>query len=117
MSSKQSHERVLLLNYQDDQRRYDDQVDDAEIVRSSRIVWAFFFMLAAFIVWAYFAELSEVSMGTGKVVPTSREQVIQSLEGGILQELHVREGGMAEPGQVLDQRDRKKTEAEQGEKD
>jgi len=115
MSSKQSHERVLLLNYQDDQRRYDDQVDDAEIVRSSRIVWAFFFMLAAFIVWAYFAELSEVSMGTGKVVPTSREQVIQSLEGGILQELHVREGDIVEAGQVLAQLDLTKTEADVGE--
>lgn len=115
MSSKTGHERVLLLNYQDDQRRYDDQVDDAEIVRSSRIVWAFFAMLVVFIVWAYFAELSEVSMGTGKVVPTSREQVIQSLEGGILQELHVREGDIVEAGQVLAQLDLTKTEADVGE--
>lgn len=115
MSNDNSHERVLLLNYQEDQRRYDDQVDDAEIVRSSRIVWAFFFMLAAFIVWAYFAELSEVSMGTGKVIPTSREQVIQSLEGGILQELHVREGDIVEAGEIIAQLDLTKTEADVGE--
>src|SRR5699024_2880923 len=75
----------------------------------------FFLLVAAFIVWAYFAELSEVSMGTGKVVPTSREQVIQSLEGGILQELHVREGDIVEAGQVLAQLDLTKTEADVGE--
>ena len=31
----------------------------------------------------------------------SREQIIQSLEGGILEELNVREGDIVEPGQVL----------------
>lgn len=45
------------------------------------------------------------------MVPTSREQVIQSLEGGIIADLHVREGDIVEKDQVLAQLDLTKTEA------
>lgn len=51
--------------------------------------------------WADSAVLDEVTRGEGKVIPSSREQVIQSLEGGILAELLVREGDVVEHGQVL----------------
>lgn len=102
---------ILLLNYEDDKRRYDDQVDEAEIVRSSRIIWCFLLLIVALLVWSYFASIVEVSKGTGKVIPTSREQVIQSLEGGILSELYVREGDIVEEGQTLAQLDLTKTEA------
>ena len=43
----------------------------------------------------------EVTVGTGRVIPSSREQIIQSLEGGILAELAVREGAVVEKDQVL----------------
>ncbi len=62
-------------------------------------------MLAAFLVWAWFAPLAEVSSGPGTVIPSSREQVVQSLEGGILAALSVREGQLVEEGQVLAQLD------------
>lgn len=52
-------------------------------------------------VWAYFARVEEVTRGEGKVIPSSREQVIQSLEGGILEQMNVREGDVVEAGQVL----------------
>lgn len=51
--------------------------------------------------WADYAVLDEVTRGEGKVIPSSREQVIQSLEGGILAELLVREGDVVEQGQIL----------------
>ena len=75
------------------------------------VVWVVAFMLGIFITWATFFELAEVSTGTGKVVPSSREKVIQSLEGGILVELMVKEGDVVAPGQVLAQLDRTKSEA------
>lgn len=67
-----------------------------------RLVGAF---LAVFLIWAYFAELDEVAHGNGKVIPTSREQVIQSLEGGIVAKLYVAEGDVVEANQVLAQLD------------
>ena len=111
MSKTDEKRDLLLLDYEEDQRRYKDHIGESEIVKSSRIIWAFLLLLVALIVWAYFAEIVEVSTGSGKVVPTSREQVIQSLEGGIISELYVREGDIVDKGQVLAQLDLTKTEA------
>ncbi|MBB4863401.1 adhesin transport system membrane fusion protein [Pseudomonas nitritireducens] len=53
------------------------------------------------IVWAYFARVEEITKGEARVIPSSREQVIQSLEGGILEQMNVKEGDVVEAGQVL----------------
>ncbi|WP_422823309.1 HlyD family type I secretion periplasmic adaptor subunit [Variovorax ureilyticus] len=53
------------------------------------------------LVWAHFARVEEVTVGEGRVIPASREQVIQSLEGGILGAMYVHEGDVVERGQVL----------------
>lgn len=69
------------------------------------ILWACVGVVAVFIIWAAWAKVDEVSRGEGKVIPNSRVQVIQSLEGGILQELLVREGEIVSAGQPLAQLD------------
>ncbi len=76
-------------------------LDETRATRSTRIIWLVAAFLAVFFAWAWFFEIDEVSSGTGKVIPSSREQVIQSLEGGILSKLNVREGQLVEKGQVL----------------
>ena len=58
-------------------------------------------VLACFVVWASLSELEEVTSGSGKVIPTSREQVIQILESGVLAELLVAEGDTVQEGQAL----------------
>ncbi|MEZ5728846.1 MAG: HlyD family type I secretion periplasmic adaptor subunit [Burkholderiaceae bacterium] len=60
-----------------------------------------FLVLGGFGLWASQAELEEVTRGQGRVVPSSKEQVIQSLDPGILTELLVREGDTVQKGQVL----------------
>jgi len=80
-------------------------MDEARASRSGQVVWWVGLFLLAFFVWAWFFQIDEVSSGTGKVIPSSREQRIQSLEGGILAELRVREGQIVEKGQVLAQLD------------
>lgn len=68
-------------------------------------IWIICIGLLALLIWAWIFKLEEVSQGTGKVVPTSKEQVIQSLEGGILTKLTVKEGDIVEKGQILAQLD------------
>ena len=58
-------------------------------------------VLAAGGFWAERAVLDEVTLAEGEVISSSREQVIQNLEGGILSELLVREGDIVEKGDVL----------------
>lgn len=82
-----------------------DDVDEVRATRSNHVVWWLVAFLLAFVAWAWFFEIDEVSSGMGKVIPSSREQHIQSLEGGILAELRVREGEIVEKGQVLAQLD------------
>lgn len=57
--------------------------------------------LTVILIWASIADLEEVSRGLGKVIPSRSVQVIQSLEGGILSEIHVSEGETVEEGQLL----------------
>jgi len=66
-----------------------------------RLVWLVAAMLASFLGWAWFFPLVEVSSGQGTVVPSSREQVIQSLDGGIVTSISVKEGDMVEKDEVL----------------
>lgn len=68
-------------------------------------IWIIGIGLLGLLIWASIFKLEEVSQGTGKVVPTSKEQVIQSLEGGILTKLEVKEGDIVQKGQTLAQLD------------
>ncbi|MBI1386370.1 MAG: HlyD family type I secretion periplasmic adaptor subunit [Rhizobiales bacterium] len=58
-------------------------------------------LVATFIAWAAFATVKEVTTGPGRVVPASRLQIVQNLEGGIVREILVREGARVEAGQVI----------------
>lgn len=78
-------------------------------------IWIVGLGLLALIAWASLFKLEEVSNGTGKVVPTSKEQVIQSLEGGIVTKMEVKEGDIVRKGQILAQLDPTRLESNVGE--
>ncbi|WP_305988448.1 HlyD family type I secretion periplasmic adaptor subunit [Roseibium sp. MMSF_3544] len=73
--------------------------------RSSASVWglllAVLLLFGALLVWAYFAEIEEVTTGDGRVIPSSQIQVVESLEGGLVAEIFVREGDVVEAGEPL----------------
>lgn len=71
----------------------------------SLFIWIICFGVLFLLMWAWLFKLEEVSTGTGKVIPSSKEQTIQSLEGGILTKLNVKEGEIVEKGQNLAQLD------------
>jgi len=70
--------------------------------RSSHLILitTLLFFVIAF-TWAKFANLDEVTRGDGKVIPSSKIQIIQNLEGGILAEILVEEGDVVARGQPL----------------
>lgn len=98
-----------------DPMSYLDGRDERAITGGAKVIWGCALMLACFIAWAAWFEIVEVSTGTGKVVPSSREQVIQSMEGGILEQLNVSEGALVERGQILAQLDPVKNQSNVGE--
>ncbi|MCO6177491.1 HlyD family type I secretion periplasmic adaptor subunit [Ciceribacter sp. RN22] len=65
------------------------------------MLWMTALTVVAFLIWAANAPLEETTRGQGKVVPLSRGQIIQSLEGGILESLAVHEGEEVEANQML----------------
>lgn len=65
------------------------------------LLGAILFVVFSFLVWSYFASLDQITRGEGKVIPSSQTQVMQSLDGGTLQEMRVREGDVVEKDQVL----------------
>jgi adhesin transport system membrane fusion protein len=83
---------------------------------SSRLItYTIVLMTLSFIIWARFAELDEVTRGVGKIVPTSKTQVIQNLEGGIVAEILVKPGDLVQYNQPLLKIDNKMFESNFGE--
>jgi len=81
-------------------------------------MWAVYLLLAAIamaVAWAGFSQVDIVAKANGRVVPDGKEQVIASLEGGILRELLVREGQQVTEGQALAMLDPTRFESQQAE--
>lgn len=96
-----------------------DGVRDAQLTQATPgATWALYLMCLVVlvgVVWASLAHVDEVTRAEGKVIPDGREQVIASLEGGILGALLVREGMIVEAGQDLLRLDPTRLEAQQAE--
>lgn len=93
------------------QKQHHRPLAEKSLPRSTVLVWSLALMLLSFVLWANFYTLDEVTTGTGKVIPSSHEQIVQSLEGGIVHSIDVQEGEVVERGQRLAQLDRTKTES------
>ena len=81
-------------------------------------LWAVYLLLVAIgvaLTWAALSQVDIVAKANGRIVPDGREQVISSLEGGILRELLVREGQQVSEGQALALLDPTRFEAQQAE--
>lgn len=91
--------------FKDDDLHYMPDVHRAASRRGRRFAYVLTFVTFAFVVvmifWANGATIDEVTRGEGRVVPSSKTQVVQNLEGGILSEILVREGDIVQEGAVL----------------
>jgi len=95
MSRKYNRETLLFMS----------EVDQAMYGKGHKLAYlistAILLLIVFFIVWAKLAMLDERTRGFGRVIPSQRIQEIQNLEGGIMNELFVREGQTVEKGDIL----------------
>jgi len=57
--------------------------------------------LGGFLMWAFIAPLEEGVASTGQIIVEDNRQLVQHLEGGLVKEIFVREGDIAQQGAVL----------------
>lgn len=76
-------------------------IQQQEARGARKLLWVSLLVIIVLLVWAAFGQIDEVVRGTGKVVPSRQVQVIQSLDGGIVEEILVRPGQQVEQGQIL----------------
>jgi adhesin transport system membrane fusion protein len=88
--------------------REQDFVQDAdyfmihqEPLRARVLTKTILIAMALYIMWMAVATVDEITKGEGKVIPSSQIQILQSLDGGIVVEINVKEGQVVDAGQVL----------------
>lgn len=97
----------MIYRVEDDKLARDFVVDaDSAIIaqdplRARKVVRAVFIAFAVFLTWASIAQVDEITKGDGKAVSSQQMQVVQSLDGGIVREILIKEGDHVTEGQVL----------------
>lgn len=69
--------------------------------KMSRVIKIWLFTIFAFLIWASFTEIDEITRGDGDVIPYGQNQIIQNLEGGIVESILVEEGQVVKEGDIL----------------
>lgn len=81
----------------------------------SWVVWTIVLAFVGFVAWAMHYRIDEVTRATGEVIASSRVQIIQSVDGGVIKSLHVREGDRVTSGQIIAELDETRVQASVGE--
>jgi membrane fusion protein, adhesin transport system len=76
-------------------------IEDRPPAAGGHIIKIVGFLIVVFLAWAGLTTLEEVTRGDGRIIPSSKMQVIQSAEPGVVREILVREGQRVEKGAIL----------------
>ncbi len=75
------------------------------------ILWLIFAIVIIAILWASLSKIDQVTRAQGQVIASTRTQVIQSNDGGVIEEMLVKEGDQVKKGEILVRLDKTKVEA------
>ena len=85
---------------------------DKELRGSRWVLGAVFVSLVLFFSWANFSEIDQITRAPGSVIPSSNVQIIQSKDGGVLEQLPISVGEIVDQGQIVAQFDKTNAEAD-----
>ncbi len=72
-----------------------------ETLRARNLLRLVVLFFVAMIGWASIAEVDEVTRGEGRVIPSSQVQIVQAVDGGVVEQIHVREGQVVNRNETL----------------
>jgi adhesin transport system membrane fusion protein len=70
-------------------------------IQARVILYVIVVLFICLIIWAGFAKVDEITRGEGKVIPSQQMQVIQSVDGGVVEKVYVQEGEHVKKGDLL----------------
>lgn len=82
---------------------------------SRKILYAIVVTVTWLLIWASFAQIDEITRGSGKIIPSGKNQAVQNLEGGIVEQILVKEGDEVKKDQVILKIDNKNFSSSYGE--
>ncbi|MGP9493056.1 HlyD family efflux transporter periplasmic adaptor subunit [Psychrobacter sp. AOP7-B1-24] len=80
---------------------YQHKTHDPKVGRTRIIIWGALIGILVLVVWAYFAQIDQVTRASATVIASARTQDIQAAEGGVLTNILVKEGQEVKKGQLL----------------
>jgi len=105
MKDTQTNKKIKKEQISDNDIAYMSGLSQAALekptFKSQLIVWVILLVVIWLIVWANYAELDKIVRGDGRVVPATSVQIVQNLEGGIIEDILVRSGDLVKQGEVL----------------
>ena len=88
-----------------DDMKYISDLNAAVMIRrpvgARLLTYTIVLTFVALIAWAYWAPLQQLTRGVGKVIPSSSVQILQNLEGGIVEEIMVSAGQRVKAGEAV----------------
>jgi len=76
-----------------------------------KVLYFWVVAIFGFIIWANFAMIDEIVRGDGEIIPSGENQMVQNLEGGIVEEILISEGQEVKKDQILLRIDNKKSQS------
>lgn len=97
--------KPFFAAFNNDSRNWDADATQAitgqTLIRARSLLYFIALTIALLICWAAFAEIDEVTRGEGKIIPSRQLQIVQSMDGGVIEEVFVEEGTTVNKGDLL----------------
>ncbi|MGG7048743.1 MULTISPECIES: HlyD family type I secretion periplasmic adaptor subunit [unclassified Campylobacter] len=118
-SVKSIRDSIQKKNYDAYDIRFMSSLSEAVLAKapsnSRKVLYAVLITVVWLVAWASQAEIDEITRGDGKIIPSGKNQAVQNLEGGIVEQIFVKEGDKVEKDQIILKIDNKNFSSSYGE--